>query len=287
MKLRDVWASGLAIGLLAIATPIEAAPIIDGSLSFSGQIIYDTLDTTGHAGLDFTDPHVTTLVPPPTSNTGTVFELTGVTSGSYMDTLGIQPGTKALILNITNCDPSSGTDPCSPSTSVTNYTYAPNGVTGAPFPVVNFLDNFDFTSNGSVDTQLHFDITEFPNLIGPSCGGPITSCVEGPFQLSQITDSKGNVGVQIEFKVIGQFKNEDDGAVGDYTGTFDITLNNVSLETVGNRLLAGLDVACGGFVNSCPVQATFDPISPVPEPATMLTFGLGSLVLARMRRRKK
>jgi hypothetical protein len=124
-------------------------------------------------------------------------------------------------------------------------------------------------------------MNNFPLQSGPPCPA-VPSCTEGPFILTQTA-----TGLVINFNVIGKFINGADS--GDYTGTFTITMDGLSLATAGNRLLfTGEDLACGtnNLAQPCGFAATFSPIAAVPEPATMLTFGLGSLALARFRRRK-
>jgi hypothetical protein len=255
MKVRSVLLGGLVVGLLGAATPASAA-LITGSFAVSGSATYDTLNTTGGAGLDF---NIT--LPPPTTPTGPFIQVTVATD--YFAGLGMTPFvTTGEIKNITNVFPV--TDP--------DYTYAPAGV--AIF-VSNFLTNFSGGAAG-----LHFDLTGIPLQPGPGC--PATpSCAEGPFILTETA-----TGIRIDFDVLGTFVNGADS--GEYIGSFGITINGLTLAEAGNRLtVTGADIACGAnnSTQPCSFTANFNPAA-VPEPATMLTFGLGSLVLARMRRRK-
>jgi hypothetical protein len=68
-----------------------------------------------------------------------------------------------------------------------------------------------------------------------------------------------------------------------------VTVNGLTLAEAGNRLtVSGLDIACGtnNLTQPCSFTANFNPVAAIPEPATILTFGFGSLALARFRRRK-
>lgn len=272
MRFRSVLSVGLVVGLLAAATPAHAA-LITGEFAISGSITYDNLfnpglplsptNFAGAAGLDFQQ-----TLPPPTAPTGPFIQVSLATG--YFAGLGMTAFvTQGNILNITNVNPP--TDP--------DYTFAPVGANNVP----NFLQGFDLngfvTPGGAI--PLHFDMNNFPAQSGPAC--PSTpSCVEGPFILTQTA-----TGLVINFNVIGKFINGADS--GDYTGTFTITMDGLSLTEAGNRLqVTGQDLACGAnnLTQPCGFAATFSPVGAVPEPATMLTLGFGSLVLARMRRRK-
>jgi hypothetical protein len=252
MKWRSVLMAGLVVGLLGAATPAHAA-LITGEFGIAGSITYDTLNTAGGAGLDFQF-----TLPPPNSPTGTFFQVT--TATGYFLALGMTPGGTGSILNIDNVP------------AVPNYTYAPDNV--AIF-VANFLDNF------SQAAGLHFDLTNIPDQFGPGCPA-IPTCAEGPFLLTQTA-----TGIRIDFDVFGNFVRGGDS--GFYSGAFTVTVDGLTLAEAGTRLtVTGQDIACGlnNTTQPCAFAATFNPVAAVPEPATMLTFGLGSLALARFRRRK-
>lgn len=261
MKWRSVLLAGLAAGALALPTSANAA-LITGSFSISGAATYDTLNTSGGAGIDFEQ-----TLPPPGSPSGPFVQVTAATG--YFAGLGMTAFlTSGDILNIDNVSP-----------PPPNYTFAPAGL---PIFVANFLNNFD--TNGPLPgggIGLHFDLKGIPLQAGPGC--PATpACVEGPFILVQTA-----TGIRIDFDVLGTFVNGADSA--DYIGSFEVTVNGLTLAEAGNRVtVTGEDIACGLNNNSqtCSFTANFNPAA-VPEPATLLTFGLGSLALTRLRRRKK
>jgi hypothetical protein len=266
MKWRSLVLASLAAGALAIPASANAA-LITGSFSISGAFTYDTMGgpcgITGCnlAGLDFDQ-----VLPPPTAPTGPFIQVTSATG--YFAGLGMTAFvTTGDILNITN-------NPAPPL----NYTYAQDGVA---ITVPNFLQGFN--NCGGLCNALHFDLNFIPDQPGPGCPS-LPACAEGPFLLTQTA-----LGIRVDFDVIGKFVNGGDS--NDYIGSFSTTFNGLTMAEVGNRIGPGgngLDIACGptNSEQTCSFTANFNPAN-IPEPATMLTFGAGSLVLARLRRRKK
>jgi hypothetical protein len=256
----------LAAGALALPAPASAVNIT-GSFSISGGFTYDTMGTGGLAGLDFTQ-----TLPPPTTPTGPFIQVTAATD--YFAGLGMTAFvTTGQILNVTN-------NPVPPA----NYTFAPAGVT---INVPSFLQQFDVNGGapgGAI--PLTFTLTEIPLQIGTPCtsAGPGVgnSCTEGPFIITQTV-----TGIRIDFDVLGTFHNGADS--GDYIGSFGVTIDGLTFAELGNRLtVTGDDIACGANNSTipCSFTANFNPFA-VPEPATLLTFGLGSLALTRLRNRRK
>jgi hypothetical protein len=296
MKRFGLVLCGLGVGLLAAAAPAQAA-LITGNLGVSGDFVYDNLVLTtgnpGDAGLDFET--TASLPPPPEQDTEGVLVITG--GSGYFQSVGVVAATPARIANITNVNP--------PTDG--NYAYLENGVDLTLTPFENFLSTF------SAETGLSFNVTEFVNQLGPGCPA-LPTCAEGPFLLTQ-----SNEGFDITFDFIGFFYNTK-GTLGDtsdddsgfYKGHFVTSIVGLTFDELGARLIGlnqnatngflGDDIGCGnsnGANNSaaappagetCTFTATFSPFTPavIPEPATLLTFGVGSAVLAaRARRRKK
>jgi hypothetical protein len=271
MKWRSLVLASLAAGALALPAPASAVNIT-GTFSISGGFTYDTMGGPCGAGgctlagLDFTQ-----ALPPPGSPTGPFTQVTAATQ--YFAGLGMTAFvTMGQIKNITN-------NPVPPA----NYTFAPDGVTGPPFPIANFLGTF--INCGSCG-GLHFDLTSFPDQVGNTCppSGGGTSCVEGPFIITQTL-----TGLRIDFDVFGRFINGADSGI--YKGSFGVTMDGLSFATLGARIGpggTGQFLACGvnNLETPCSFTANFNPFV-VPEPATLLTFGLGSLALTRLRNRRK
>jgi hypothetical protein len=254
MKWRSLVLASLVTAALGIPASAHAA-LITGTLGIGGGVTYDTLNTSGDAGLDFDN----TFLPPPTTPTGPFIQLKVATG--YFAGLGLTPlVTTGQIKNISDIPAGA------------NYAVAPAGV---PISVTGFLDNF---VNPAVP-GLHFNLEEIPLQPGPTCppSGGATSCVEGPFVITQTA-----TGLRIDFDVLGTFVNGADS--GKYIGSFGITINDMTFATLGDRLtVSGLDIACGtnNLEVPCQFSADFNPLV-LPEPATLLTFGLGSLALTRL-----
>jgi hypothetical protein len=274
MKWSSIVLGSSVVALLGLAVPVSAGPIT-GHIGFSGGIVYDTRpDGVGGAGLATLDFYATDGIAKDNGvNTGDGSAIkVGGTSG-YFATVGvngIQNLTTAVIRDITN-DPTD--DP--PSMLV------PAGVSFFPVGLPNFLSAFsDPDANG-----LHFDITELVLQPGSLCTGSEgvgDTCVEGPFRISETA-----TGLDINFDMLGFFRNTISGDEGYYSGKFGMVLNNWTFAELFNKLdNTGQDLMCGVDRDlSCTFSANFDPAA-VPEPASLLTFGAGAAVLAALRRRR-
>jgi len=269
MKWSSVLLGSSVVALLGLSAPVtvSAAPIV-GTLGISGGIIYDTRGAgTGLAILDFA---------PPGGGTGTAGVTISTQSGYFQP---IAPFSTAQILDLTNDATASG---------VPGPAFVPAGVDFAPAGIANVLSNFSSGVPG-----LHFDLTQLVLQPGPACVGTEQvgdSCVEGPFALLDT-----QAGVRVNFDVLGYFRNGADS--GFFQGAFSTTftglhfqdLNSTNGEGVFTRLdVSGHDLACvdnTGANISCTFDANFSNAA-VPEPASLLTFGAGSAVLAMVRRRR-
>lgn len=285
MNRKGMLSAALTAMALSAAVPANAAQII-GDLGISGSVTYNIL-SGGNSGLAIIDFGPQTGTGPGTNGTGTSQVILSSGTG-YFATL--VSGT-ATILDLTNDPAAAGTPPDGPL-------YAPPG--GAVAPVFNnFLRDFN---TAAPFPGLVFDLTQVVAQSGPACTGTEgigDSCVEGPFALQ---DTNG--GLRVNFDVLGWFRNgADEGFFsGSFSSTFgglhfqDVDMTNGSLGLFSRLIAGGPDIFCGPTNNPVPpanntVRCTFDANftnASVPEPATMLTFGLGSLLVgARARRRAK
>jgi hypothetical protein len=146
----------------------------------------------------------------------------------------------------------------------------------APPPVDGFLHDF-VDGDGLPVSQydgLEFDLETIVIPSAPLCNGSEgvnDACRLGVFTLT-LTDG-GNVDVRMD--VIGTWQQpgmDDTPATGIYTAESAAT----SIQQIINTIAGG-----GSMTNA--YSAT---ITSVPEPATLLTFGAGSLLLAAHRRRR-
>ena len=168
-------------------------------------------------------------------------------------------------------------------------------VPGANVAVFNYLSGFADSNPTAPNTfnaeyaDLTFELTKVlvPTPVLGACN-PITvyqvgeSCQLGAFLVTQNASSI-TIGLFLE----GIFRDPSLGltsltALGTYS-TQSILTNVNTITELGNLL------ATGGSVSATYSANFIVPAAPtgVPEPATLLTFGAGSAILARMRRRKK
>lgn len=170
------------------------------------------------------------------------------------------------------------------------YTHVDIGLTS----VDDFLYNFDPTNQatGGFDyTGLTFNLTE---VVDPStgvalCTGNIaagTSCYLGPFLLTATASDKTTITLVVN----GIF--DDTQPAWDptpYTGSYTTQLN-FSVQQILDILDGNAtDPFCtnnqvGTICSS--YSANFVPTASIPEPASMITFGTGALLLALRRRRQ-
>jgi hypothetical protein len=155
---------------------------------------------------------------------------------------------------------------------------------GAP-PVIGFLH--DFKENPDVATEyddLTFDLHSIVLPSVPDCDETLSyglndQCGLGPFTLAQTAD-----GVSIRMDITGQFVDPTylDGAITDATGIFTAQRARATIDAMLD--LIALNPA-QTFSNSYSAQISAVPTE-VPEPATLLTFGAGTALLAAHRRRR-
>jgi len=255
-----------ALALLSVAVPHSAqAATITGHLGFAGTGIYDTLDNTGGATIDFYDE--LTGTPDATAGDGQMIRLNNAT-GYFTGIVGYA-NIKDMTNSIVDVPPSTEVIP--------GFNYGPAGL-------ANFISAFtDANFSG-----LHFDIEKLLLQQGNTCTGlegQGDTCVEGPFSLTQTA-----TGLDIVFDMTGWFRRTVNNVLdeGYYKGHFTVGFDGETFAGLFAKLAAGQDLVCGTATDPtpCEIRAGFDPTA-VPEPATMLSFGLGSAVLAMVVRRRR
>ena len=248
---KVLLASCVVLGLGSVA-PVAAAPIV-GTLAFSGTV------TVSELMLDWqpTDPFETT-------RDGVVFTGDGTEYFSGIYNPAGSPPYEATI------------------TDLVFPTVVP--------PVEDFLKEFTSPLLGGRYADLTFDLDgiNLPSAALPECTTAFTafdvSCRLGFFTLTMRETSAGQTEVDVQFDIFGHFEDptyEGPIALNTATGGFTATLKKIESDTIA-EVVAILDR--GGSITT-----TYDAAitaTAVPEPATMLTFGLGTTILAAHRRRR-
>lgn len=158
------------------------------------------------------------------------------------------------------------------------------------FPVVNFLNDF-----ASASASLHPEYSDLsvtllsltPSSAAPCVGGEAvnTSCSIGFFTLTQLAG-----GVSVALTGTGQaidptYGNSLVGIMG-WSTQGPLTTSTGGTVTTIAGILQEIFVNQGSISASYSGSATFPPDTVVPEPATLLTLGAGTALLAMRRRRK-
>jgi hypothetical protein len=151
---------------------------------------------------------------------------------------------------------------------------------GAP-PIVGFLD--DFKENPDVPSEYDDLSFNLQSIVAPSVAACDPNahyavnqqCALGPFTLVQT-----GTGVGIRMDITGQFVDPTymGGAVTDATGVYTAQRAGATIDAMLDAIVANPAIT---FRNSYSAQ-----ITAVPEPATLLTFGAGTALLAAHRRRR-
>jgi hypothetical protein len=146
-------------------------------------------------------------------------------------------------------------------------------------PVDGFLHDFvddDGAPAGMYD-DLEFDLQTIVAPVAPVCTGSEgidQACSFGVFTLTPTAG--GNVDVRMDITGIWQNATPDDDDTP-ATGIYTAELVGTNIETIIETITGG------GSIDDISYSAT---ITSVPEPATLLTFGVGSALLAAHRRRR-
>jgi len=153
---------------------------------------------------------------------------------------------------------------------------------GVPISVDGFLD--DFTAPGFED--LAFELT-FINLSSATpCTGfeLVGQACSGPF--SQFTLLREANGTSITMSVSGIFTANGGADIGYGIGVYSATVIGLTPGQILDRIASGLDIGVNGPIGwDAEYVSTAQQV--VPEPATLLTFGVGSMLLTYRRRRAK
>jgi len=243
---------GLAV-LALMASTANAAPIT-GSMSLGGSVIYVPFgpQPPGEASIiDFL---------PLLGGVGVEFAALGGTG--YFGAL--DGGSAVVTADLTN----------DAALAAGGFgVYAPPGVLGTPVVLLAGFADPDYAGLAFVLTEVVIQ-SGFPTCTGGEGLGQ--SCVTGQvFNLQQTAE-----GLRINFDVRGFFYNVNTGDIGQYKGAYATTFTGLTFNSAYALLAAGTPLTCEN--TGCGVTATF---TPVPEPATLLTFGAGTALLAARRRR--
>ena len=156
---------------------------------------------------------------------------------------------------------------------------------GYPIPNAGFLDDFQGVTLPAEYDDLSFTLEDVVLPGVEECQADTDydtgdTCRLGFFILTQNDNS---VGASLE--VLGSFVDltyGDDGSLNNAKGQFSDTLTEPEFDTI--REIVDIIDTPGGSIRTG-WTATFIA-TPIPEPATLLTFGLGTALVAAHRRRR-
>ncbi|MEQ1869537.1 MAG: PEP-CTERM sorting domain-containing protein [Vicinamibacterales bacterium] len=174
-----------------------------------------------------------------------------------------------------------------PATSP-RYVGMETDLTGQILPLTNFLYGFEErpTEVLSEYDDLSFTLTSIVAPVAPLCTGfeaVNVSCKFGDFTLK----NTGN-GVALNFEVLGHFIDMsygDDGSLNKATGAYTTQLTSGGGVTRDIAFILST-IGGGGSITATYSADFIASDATVPEPATMITFGLGSLLVGARARRK-
>jgi len=269
------WRLKLAVGFVAVlglASTASAAPLT-GHVNITGNVAVSITD------LDFRPPTnngIPCAIPGEGCGLFTIPGGSGSTTGSFIgsESGGLCPPTGCQggqILDLTLA-------------ATAGYQHV--NIMPVPSNVPNFLSNFSAPGFGT----FHFDLTEVEAPAGPPCVGGETAGTVCSVTAFTVTVLPGGNNVGIAMNVAGYFQVGADVTTKNFfTGRFTTQVGH-STQEIEDILVKGLqDNACapGDTGKICAsYSANFDSVAAVPEPATMLTFGAGTALMAAYRRRR-
>jgi hypothetical protein len=153
-----------------------------------------------------------------------------------------------------------------------------------PPPIDGFLSDFQGVTLPAEYDDLSFTLTEVVIPGVEECVADFDyaegdTCRLGVFILTQQSGSV-NAGLEVNGFFVDPTYG-DDGSLNTANGQFSDTLNEAAFDTIREII----DIVDSGGSIRTGWTATF-VATPVPEPATMLTFGLGTALVAAHRRRR-
>jgi hypothetical protein len=256
MMRRYLVVTGL-IALLGLAVSASAIPIV-GEMNITGSVVVNATD------LNFIPPSGPGAPPCGGGETGFGCFATNLPDVGYF----------------------TGISPFANAGQSRDLTVGPGGaaplpqhiVVGGPMPpVVNFLGSFVVPGF----TTLGFDLTFVPASGAPICTGfeaVNQSCT--PSAGNPLTLKNTGTGVEVDFGVFGNFHAHGGADFGAGLGVYTTQLVGATIAGVLTTIDNGGSIAASYSANFKSFDTT------VPEPATLLTFGLGSVALGAIRRRR-
>lgn len=264
MNMRGLLFGSLVTALVGAASPASAVELV-GSMNITGTVEVTATSISWFPNSDLDNDGVATL--------------TGPSSGYFHN-----PGNGGAPIYV----PESGDGgPTTASILNLNFGITPPGVLVS---VPNFLTGFADSNAGAPNnfnpeySDLTFELTmiQIPNPVLGACVDNAVyltgqSCRLGVFLLTQNDGS-----VTASLNILGIFEDPSLG-IESLTATGRFSTQSVAgfttIDQLGDHLSAG---------NSVRTSYSAEFVAPtVPEPATLITFGVGSLLAARARRRKK